>query len=749
MRILNAKLPFGGVTALLWTAVALPLSTALAQQSPGQTEAGQLEVVTVTAERRVEDIRDVPISISTVSGESLDVLASGGQDVRLLAARIPSLNVESSFGRAFPRFYIRGYGNTDFRLNASQPVSLIYDEVVQESPILKGFPIFDVDQIEVLRGPQGTLFGRNTPGGVVKFDSVKPASEYGGYLNASNATYSTANIEGAINVPLGKDWAARFSALYQHRDDWVGNSLTGEDDVYEGYDDRAARLQVLYEPSEDFSALFNAHARSLDGTARLFRANILRPGSNDLVSGFDADTIAIDGANQQELDIFGGNVRLRWDFGDVALYSVTGYETLDTFSRGDIDGGFGCGFCGLPNGPGFIPFPSETADGVPTLDQITQEVRLESQLSGAFNWQVGLYYFDEDYDIESFAFDSLGTGAQTQSLRSNQTNEAWAVFGSVNYAVTSALELRAGIRYTRDEKDFVTGTPQGFTFPDPTLPTTANLSDSKVSWDLSGTYQLTESVNLYSRIATGFRGASVQPASQFGNQSVAGPEDNTSFEVGIKADLLERRAKLFFNLYRYEIEDQQLTAVGGANNAVRLLNSDKTVGQGAELDLQAYLTPRLLATLGASYNDTEIKDDNLRVGVCFSCTVTDPTVSIGGATFANIDGNPLPQAPERIFNFTLRYGMPLGAGELFAYTDWSYRSEVNFFLYDSTEFTGEELLEGGLRVGYTWKDGRYEVALFGRNVTDEEVAVGAIDFNNLTGFINEPRIFGVQFKASY
>jgi iron complex outermembrane receptor protein len=97
----------------------------------------------------------------------------------------------------------------------------------------------------------------------------------------------------------------------------------------------------------------------------------------------------------------------------------------------------------------------------------------------------------------------------------------------------------------------------------------------------------------------------------------------------------------------------------------------------------------------------------------------------------------------------LRYGFPVGNGELFAYTVWAYRSEVNFFLYESTEFTGETLLEGGLRVGYNWGEGKYEAALFGRNITDEEVAVGGIDFNNLTGFVNEPRIFGVQFKASF
>jgi iron complex outermembrane recepter protein len=723
----------------------LLLSSALSTVSLAQEQQGQLEEVLVTSERRTENIRDVPNSVSTVSGEDLDVLATGGQDVRLLAARIPSLNVESSFGRAFPRFYIRGYGNGDFRLNASQPVSLIYDDVVQENPILKGFPIFDLDQIEVLRGPQGTLFGRNTPGGVVKFDSMKPESEFGGFVNLSDATYNTMNVEGAINMPLGNGWAARFSGLYQHRDDYVGNALTDEDDIYEGYDDRAARVQLQYE-NENFTALFNAHMRNLDGTARLFRANIIESGSNDLVAGFDADSpIFADGANRQTLDIKGGNIRLRWDFGDLALYSITGYESMDAYSRGDIDGGFGCGFCALPNGPGFIPFPSETADAIPTLDQLTQEIRLESQLDGAINWQAGLYYFDEDYDTEFFSYDSLGGGVQNQYLRANQTNQAWAVFGSVVYDVTSAFELRAGARYTNDEKDFVTGDPVGFTFPDPTLPTTASLSDSNVSWDLAGTFSVTDAVNLYARVAKGFRAASVQPAGPFGNQSVAEPETNTSLEVGVKADLMDRRAKVYFNLFRYEVKDQQLTAVGGANNAVRLLNAEETVGQGAELDFEAFITPQLLMTLGASYNDTEINDDSIAVGTCFACTVTDPIV--GG--FAVIDGNRLPQAPEWIANVTLRYGIPVGSGEFFALTDWAYRSEVNFFLYESIEFTGKELLEGGLRVGYTWDEGKYEGALFGRNITDEVVAVGAIDFNNRTGFLNEPRIFGVQFKAKF
>src|SRR5213076_714206 len=128
-----------------------------------------------------------------ISDETLAAINSGGADIRGLSGRVPSLNIESSFGRTFPRPYIRGLGNTDFDLNASQPVSFVYDEVVLENPILKGVPLFDVDQVEVLRGPQGTLFGRNTPAGVLKFDSVKPSQSFGGYAQASYATYGTVN----------------------------------------------------------------------------------------------------------------------------------------------------------------------------------------------------------------------------------------------------------------------------------------------------------------------------------------------------------------------------------------------------------------------------------------------------------------------------------------------------------------------------------------------------------------------------
>jgi iron complex outermembrane receptor protein len=256
-------------------------------------------------------------------------------------------------------------------------------------------------------------------------------------------------------------------------------------------------------------------------------------------------------------------------------------------------------------------------------------------------------------------------------------------------------------------------------------------------------------------VATGFRGTSVQGAGAFNDQSVAKPENNTSYEAGIKADLFNKRARLNFGVFHYDVKDLQLTAVGGGNNANILVSAKKASGNGFEMDLQAFVTDNLLASLGVGYNDTKIKDPNLYVGVCAACTVLDPTKTVTNnrtgaiSTVALIDGNALPQAPKTTLNFSLKYTQPMANGEMYVYTDWVYRSKINFFLYESTEFTGKALTEGGLRVGYTWANGKYDAAVFGRNITNQVHIVGGIDFNNLTGFINEPRTWGVQFKALF
>ena len=203
-------------------AVAATSAPAFAQAATDET---RLDEIIVTAQRREENLQDVPVSVATLGGDTLAAVSGAGADIRALSGRVPSLNIESSFGRTFPRFYIRGLGNTDFDLNASQPVSLVYDDVVLENPILKGFPVFDLDRVEVLRGPQGTLFGRNTPAGIVKFDTAKPTSK-NNFVKASWGSFNTINAEAGVGGELAEGITARASVLYPAvRRDGAKNSI--------------------------------------------------------------------------------------------------------------------------------------------------------------------------------------------------------------------------------------------------------------------------------------------------------------------------------------------------------------------------------------------------------------------------------------------------------------------------------------------------------------------------------------------
>jgi len=733
-----------------WMAALLALVTGLAgaqetidEPRDGDEDDASLDIITVIAQKREQNLQEVPISISVLSGEKLNAFTTGGQDVRLLSSRLPSLQIESSFGRAFPRFYVRGLGNTDFDLNASQPVSLVYDGVVQENPILKGFPMFDIERIENLRGPQGTTFGRNTPAGAVIFESRKPSQTAGGYAQLAYGEHNAINFETAHGAPVNSNWSYRASLLYQRRDDFVNNRFTGENDDLEGYEEFAGRFQLLYE-NGGFDALANFHLRTLDGTARLFRANAIEPGTNDLVDDFSFNNVAIDGRNFQDLEGYGGSLTMNYDLDGVVLTSITGVETVDIISRGDVDGGFGASFA-PPFGPGFIPFPAESADGLSDHIQVTQELRLSSDTTAPLQWQVGLYYFYEDLTIDSFNFNTLAGGVLNGFAQQKQETNAIAVFGSLDYAFTDRLSGRIGVRVSNDDKSFSAQRTLSPIGAGPTPVLRASPSDTEYSWDASLTYAVTDDVNVYGRLARGFRAPSIQGRLLFGDEvSVADTETLFSGEAGIKSMLFDERLRANVSLYAYNIQDQQLTAVGGQANFNRLINAASTAGRGFEVDLEAFVSETLTITAGASHNWTQIDDRQLSIQPCGGgCTVLDPPGSVPGTV--SIDGNRLPQAPRWVANATARYAIPFRGGELFAFTDWAYRSEINFFLYNSTEFRGESLLRGGVRVGYNWNLGDQEFVLYGRNIANQIRAVGGIDFNNLTAFVNEPRTWGAQY----
>ena len=202
--------------------------------------------------------------------------------------------------------------------------------------------------------------------------------------------------------------------------------------------------------------------------------------------------------------------------------------------------------------------------------------------------------------------------------------------------------------------------------------------------------------------------------------------------------------------FYFQTNDQQLTAVGGAGNFNQLLNADHVLGRGIELESAFTPVDRLQITAGYSFNDTEVDDPGLEAAVCaIGCAVLDPVGSRTGN--ARIDGNRLPQSPRHIANFTFRYGIPVfqGAGEIYLFSDVMYRSEIDFFLYRSAEFRSDDLTEVGFRAGYIPRGAKYEVAAFGRNVLDERSINGGIDFNNFSGFVNEPATWGIEFIARF
>lgn len=717
--------------------VATAAQPALAQNADDAktvSTAGQLDVIVVTANRREENLQDVAISAATLNANQVQTIFDAGADITALAARVPGLFVESSNGRAAPRFYIRGLGNTDFDLAASQPVSVIMDDVVMENVTLKAFPIFDVDRIEVLRGPQGTLFGSNTPAGTVKIDTNKPTEELSAQGSLSVGSYGTIALDGGVGGSLVPGTlAGRISVMYQGRDNFIDNGFTGEEDVYGGFDQYGVRGQLLFTPSDELSILGTVQYSDLDGTSTLFRANILGPGNNELNGNYDRKTVFYDAGagNQAQYQVLSSSLKIEYAAEPATLTSITSYQESDGSSRGDIDGG------NLVTGPGFIPFPSDTKDSI-DLKQFTQELRAASNADGAFQWQVGAFLFKSDFNVltEGFNF------PPPVDVRHQTTT--WAVFGQGTYQVSDMFKVTGGLRYTEDDKNFfvLSGAPLNF----------REVSDERISWDLSAFADLSDDISVYTRVASGFRAPTIQgrDVAFFAQPSVATSEKIISYEVGFKSELADRRVRLNGAIFTYTVDDPQFTAVGGTNNLVQLVNANQGKAWGFELDSAFQITENFLVTMGVSYNDTEINDDTLAVGICAQCTVTDPIVSIGGVNRALVDGNPFPNAPEWIGDITARYSVPLGnGGEVFAYTDWTYQGDTNFFLYESLEFNSDNQIEGGLRIGYVAPGGTYEVAAFARNITDADNVKGGIDFNNNTAFVNEPRTFGLSARLRY
>ena len=604
-----------------------------------------------------------------------------------------------------------------------------------------------MDNIEIIRGPQGTLFGRNTTAGIVKVDTRRPTEETEGYIRGVAGSEGTFNAEGALGGTLiDGTLMARVSFITQNKDDWVSNAFTGEDDALGGQNIGAGRLQLLW-TADNFTALLLHQRQNNRSSTSFFRANVFDTGSNEPNANYTRDVVYFDGGanNRGHMKSRGTTLKLDWDLENHSLTSITSYHDIyDRHGRGDIDGGYGCLFtCSGDMGPPSNPFSAFNSPFVVNIDtggdiknkQLTQELRLASDLDGRFNYQVGALYFGDELDSRN---DSQNAGATEYLPNSfvNIENTAWSVFGQGSYDVSDQLTLTAGLRYTDDEKDASHIDYTGTIDPEP-----IHLTDSHLSWDLAMSYATSEDSQLYARIATGFRAPTIQDRIQDDTEvTTADSETIISYEIGYKA-LLDRTR---FNVaaFYYSIDDMQLVAVGGTSNSTALLNANEGIGYGVELEIDYAASDNLILSAGFGYAKTEINDPTLSVPGGPLVTVLDPLDANG---FALIDGNAFQHAPKWTANFELSYTQPLSEStELYLFTDWRFKGETQDFLYESIEYVFDSQFEGGLRFGYRDIEKNFEVGVFGRNITDEHNFIGGIDFANNTGYTNLPRVWGVE-----
>jgi iron complex outermembrane receptor protein len=457
MSHLRKVLPFAASTAL-----SIISAQSLAEPSPEASADGErLETIVVTAQKREESLQEVPISISAVDANRIarDLDGSPGDIARV----VPNLYGNPTGGRsARPRWFLRGVGvNTSSLVS---PIGVYFDEVYQSALELHSFPLFDLDRVEVLRGPQGTLWGKNTPGGAIHFVTKKPDFNTDGYVKVGFGNLDQKEVQGAVGGSIIDGvLAGRVSYLQEERGGWARNRYTG-DKKAGAYDDSAVRAQLLFTPTDSLEALVNVHHRNIDSQGV--------PGYNIGINEGGADNFGyvspvgpnprigdpIDRNNDAsgEQESLGGSLTVKWQLGDYVLTSITAYEEVDSATAGDREHS-----------------PNEVIRTYAIVDshQFSQELRLASNPDDRLSWIGGLYYFKDSQYSDSTSATLPSTpqvfGTFYQNTQADVDTESYAAFLNATYQVTDAFKLNGGLRWTREtigiDLNGVDGGPRGST----------------------------------------------------------------------------------------------------------------------------------------------------------------------------------------------------------------------------------------------------------------------------------------------
>lgn len=711
--------------------------------------AQDIEEVVVVAQKREQNIQEIPISVSAFTGEAMRDL--GWLSAEDVAKQTPGLIATSFSGDSTVSiFSIRGVGQNDFADHQEAPTAVYVDNVYVGFTGAAGIQMYDLERVEVLRGPQGTLFGRNATGGLVHLISKKPTDFFESYADLTVGDFNQVRFEGAISGPFTDKVAGRLSVLSDQADGYFTN--------YTGTDARErdflnARAQLAFTPSESLEGLltvWTSRTNDIAAGAYDFRPAFLEIG--DMDADFQGSTDDTPGPNDGNLNPLGNNdkeasdiaLTLNYDTGSFLITSITEFGEFEKFYEEDSDAN-----------------ASRTLEYIATQDasQFSQELRISGD-TGRASWVAGLYYLDldGDYFTDLNAPTFGGATLQTYSLET----ESWSVFAHSEFRLTDSTSLTAGLRWISDKKDynlfsrcvpadtlppgeeFLPGFPPNdcalYTSGDPQNPLVVEAGpldltrdDEDVAGVISLTHRLSEDAMIYGSVNRGMKGGGfTAPLDGFLTPAeiVYRPEILTSYEAGTKLNLMDGRLRLNASAFYYDYEDYQAFVFQGLTSQVRNQDAEIT---GGEIEFDLRPAEGLHLGLGVAFLDATVKDVELSPGV-----------------FQDQD---MILAPDLTVNALARKTWQVGEnGRFMLQVDGLYVDEQQYNTTNSAITLGPSYTVWNARIGYgsMHGDNEWDVALFANNFTDEEYTTYQFDLGAFFGYSLEiyapPRWVGAQFR---
>ena len=720
------------------TALALTTTVALAQDAappPAADEAGKIEKVTVTARRTKENQQKVPASVSSFSEKSLDRI--GATDVTGLQGAIPNANIAQGRGSSnATNIYIRGVGQPDALQTFDPAVGVYVDDVYLSRIRGTQFELMDIERLEVLRGPQGTLYGKNTIGGALKVITRRPTDESKGAASFTVGSYGELVGNGTISGGLTDTLAASASLLIGSRDGYVENPVTDAE-----YNDRgvgAGRVKLAWDPSEDFQLDVSFDYAEEDAALNVGQAtNTLTTilGVPLLVvpatpPEFNFETRTTPGLpNSTEMTHWGGSASATWDLDDAwTLRSITAYRELQNRDYVDIDA-----------------TQLELGDVLVDVDQNQTSQELQLLYAGT-NWQLvsGLYYLRENIvsHQEAYADDYLGgfLGGNTflRTVDDDLQTTSWAAFANAVFALTDTVNLSTGIRYTEEEKEYfrTTSTFSNSALFNGTFAFSRTESWENVSPMVSLDWQANDNTLLYARYATGFKSGGFNGrANAAGEDQPYDPETLDSYEVGVKSDWADGTVRTNITAFYNDYTDFQARVSRSVTSPTQpipaidfaVLNAGGLEIYGAELEFLAYPVPELRLDASIGYLHAEYTE-------FFEVRAGPVTIDRSWQTPAF--------SPEWTMRFGSQYEWSLGdMGSLTLGAAARFRSEMALAV-DNANLTSRAIFPGMWQDDFWVYDAQLVWAndnetllagLYARNLSDEVYKTDAQEFSSVAG----------------